>query len=79
MPAPGRSATMVARLDRPRTMRLLVVEDEQKVAEALREGLEGEGYDVTLEHTGEGAFFRATTERFDAILLDVAKQKAVAK
>jgi len=52
-------------------MRLLVVEDEQKVAEALREGLEGEGYDVTLEHTGEGAFFRATTERFDAILLDV--------
>ncbi len=52
-------------------MRLLVVEDEQKVAEALRQGLETEGYDVTLEQTGEGAFFRATTESFDAILLDV--------
>src|ERR671931_2207273 len=52
-------------------MRLLVVEDEQKVAEALREGLEGEGYEVAVEHTGEGAFFRATTERFDAIVLDV--------
>jgi DNA-binding response OmpR family regulator len=52
-------------------MRLLVVEDEQKVAEALGEGLADEGYDVALEHTGEGAFFRATTERFDAILLDV--------
>ena len=46
---------------------VLVVEDEQKVAHALREGLEGEGYLVALEHTGEGAFFRATTETFDVI------------
>src|SRR5262245_31113397 len=52
-------------------MRVLVVEDEQKVASALREGLEGEGYDVIVEHTGEGAFFRLNTERFDIILLDV--------
>jgi DNA-binding response OmpR family regulator len=56
---------------RETALRILVVEDEQKVAQALREGLEGEGYDVTLEHTGEGAFFRATTEAFDTILLDV--------
>ncbi len=52
-------------------MRVLVVEDEQKVAQALREGLEGEGYEVILEHTGEGAFFRITTETFDVILLDL--------
>jgi DNA-binding response OmpR family regulator len=52
-------------------MRILVVEDEPKVAQALRDGLEGEGYEVALEQTGEGAFFRATTEPFDAILLDV--------
>ncbi len=52
-------------------MRVLVVEDEQKVAHALREGLEGEGYEVTLELTGEGAFFRITTETFDVILLDL--------
>ena len=51
--------------------RLLVVEDEQKVANALREGLEGEGYDVVVERTGEGAFFRLNTETFDLILLDV--------
>jgi DNA-binding response OmpR family regulator len=49
----------------------LVVEDEQKVASALKEGLEGDGYDVVAEHTGEGAFFRLNTERFDVILLDV--------
>jgi DNA-binding response OmpR family regulator len=52
-------------------MRVLVVEDEQKVANALREGLEGERYDVVVERTGEGAFFRLNTESFDAILLDL--------
>jgi DNA-binding response OmpR family regulator len=52
-------------------VKVLVVEDEQKVADALREGLEGERYDVAVERTGESAFFRATTETFDLILLDL--------
>jgi DNA-binding response OmpR family regulator len=52
-------------------MRVLVVEDELKVANALREGLEGERYEVVVEHTGEGAFFRINTETFDVILLDL--------
>jgi DNA-binding response OmpR family regulator len=52
-------------------MRVLVVEDEQKVANALREGLEGEGYEVTVESSGEGAFYRVSTEQFDVILLDL--------
>ena len=52
-------------------MRVLFVEDEQKVANALQEGLEGEKYDVVVERTGEGAFFRVTTETFDVILLDL--------
>ena len=52
-------------------MRVLVVEDEQKVANALREGLEGERYEVVVERTGEAAFFRLNTEGFDAILLDL--------
>jgi len=52
-------------------IRVLVVEDEQKVANALKEGLEGEAYDVIVERTGEGAFFRVNTETFDIILLDL--------
>ena len=52
-------------------MRVLVVEDERKVANALREGLEGERHQVVLEGTGEGAFFRMNTESFDLILLDL--------
>ena len=54
-----------------RPLRLLVVEDERKVAEALRQGLEGEGYQVVVETSGEAAFFRLTTDRFDLILLDL--------
>ncbi len=52
-------------------MRILVVEDESKVADALREGLEDERYDVVVERTGEGAFFRVNTETFDVVLLDL--------
>ena len=55
----------------PHTVRVLVVEDEQKVANALKEGLEGETYDVSVERTGEGAFFRINTEIYDIILLDL--------
>ena len=50
---------------------MLVVEDEQKVADALREGFESERYDVVVERTGEGAFFRINTETFDVVLLDL--------
>ena len=52
-------------------MRVLVVEDERKVADALKEGLQAEEYDVAVERTGEGAFFRTATETFDLILLDL--------
>ena len=52
-------------------MRILVVEDEVKVANALKEGLEDERYNVVIAHTGEDAFFRINTEQFDVILLDV--------
>jgi len=52
-------------------MRILVVEDEQKVANALREGLEEEHFEVTVAPTGEDAFYRVNTEKFDLILLDL--------
>jgi len=50
--------------------RVLVVEDEPKVARALREGLSAEGYEVVIAPTGEDAFFRASSEPFDVLILD---------
>jgi DNA-binding response OmpR family regulator len=50
---------------------ILVVEDEEKVARALQEGLAAEGYQVTVAPTGEDGFFRASAERFDLVVLDL--------
>ena len=52
-------------------MRVLVVEDEKKMAEALRKGLESDGYDVKIANTGEDGFFLVTTETFDIVILDL--------
>jgi len=52
-------------------MRVLVVEDEKKMAEALRKGLESDGYSVKIANTGEDGFFLATTEEFDVVVLDL--------
>ncbi|HET6201542.1 MAG TPA: response regulator transcription factor [Planctomycetota bacterium] len=52
-------------------MRILVVEDEPKIARALEEGLRGEHYDVVLAKTGEEGFFRLSSEAFDLLLLDL--------
>ncbi len=52
-------------------MRILIIEDDPKVARALHEGLSAEGYDPTAAATGEDGFFAANQERFDLILLDL--------
>jgi len=52
-------------------VRILLVEDEIKVAGALQQGLAAEGYSVTVSHTGEEAFFLLTTQSFDLLLLDL--------
>jgi DNA-binding response OmpR family regulator len=52
-------------------MRVLVVEDEKKVAKALREGLEGEHYVVRVASSGEEGFFLVNHETFDCVVLDL--------
>lgn len=52
-------------------MRILLVEDETKVGEALSTGLQAEGYEITWAQTGEEGFFNASSQAFDLIVLDV--------
>jgi two-component system copper resistance phosphate regulon response regulator CusR len=52
-------------------VRILIVEDERKLAEALQSGLEAEGYAVRGAFTGEEGFYLASTETFDVMILDV--------
>ena len=54
-----------------RVMRVLVVEDEVKMASLLRRGLEREGYAVDVAGTGVDAVWYGTENDYDAIVLDV--------
>jgi len=48
-------------------MQILVVKDKAKVAEALREGLQAELYEVTVALTGEDGFYEARAAVFDSL------------
>jgi two-component system, OmpR family, copper resistance phosphate regulon response regulator CusR len=52
-------------------LRILVVEDEAKVARALHEGLQREQYEVVVAPTGEEGFFLVNAEKFDLVILDL--------
>ena len=52
-------------------MRILVVEDERKLAKVLESALTAEHYEVVVAPTGEDGFFRANAESFDLVLLDL--------
>lgn len=50
---------------------VLIVEDERKLLASLKKGLEQDGYDVITATTGEEGYYAATTEKVDAVLLDL--------
>jgi DNA-binding response OmpR family regulator len=52
-------------------MRILVAEDEKKVASFLEKGLREEGYSVDVAHDGTEAAMKAMVHDYDLLLLDV--------
>lgn len=52
-------------------MRILVIEDEHRIAEALKKGLEQERYAVDLAYTGRDGYELATCEDYDLIVMDL--------
>lgn len=52
-------------------MRILVVEDEHKIANSIKKGLEQESYAVDLAFTGTEGYAHASTEDYDLIILDL--------
>jgi two-component system copper resistance phosphate regulon response regulator CusR len=57
--------------EKGQVVRILVVEDEQKLGQALQQGLQAEQYEVALAHSGEEGFYLVQTEPFDLLILDV--------
>jgi DNA-binding response OmpR family regulator len=58
-------------LEEEKTMRILLAEDEPKVAEHIRTGLIAEGYAVDVAGDGDEAIWLAEENKYDALLLDV--------
>jgi two-component system copper resistance phosphate regulon response regulator CusR len=56
-------------------MRILIIEDEQKVAAFLRKGLEQEGYAVDVANDGEEGVYQAEAFDYDALILDLMLPK----
>ena len=52
-------------------MRLLVVEDDHKIAVAVQRGMEGEGFVVDVAADGDDGWWRATEGTYDLIVLDI--------
>ena len=56
-------------------MRVLVVEDERRLAAALKSGLEEEGFAVDVAFDGEQGVWLASEQPYDAIILDIMLPK----
>jgi len=57
--------------DGTQLVQILLIEDEQKLGAALREGLSAEGYSVRVARSGEEGFYQVHAQPFDIIILDV--------
>jgi len=51
-------------------MKILIVEDEKKVASFIKRGLENDGYQITVSHDGSDGLKRASSGEFNLIILD---------
>ena len=51
-------------------MKVLVIEDEKKIASFVRKGLEAQGFVVEMSHRGDEGYTLATTRPYDVLVLD---------
>lgn len=56
-------------------MRILVVEDEHKIANSIKQGLEQEGYVADVAYDGEEGFDLASEKVYDVVLMDLMLPK----
>ena len=52
-------------------MKLLLIEDDKKIATAVKRGLEGEGFSISVAYDGVDGLWMAKEGSYDAIILDI--------
>src|SRR5271167_844220 len=61
------SSEFLQRQEASLALRILIIEDDEKIGATLMEVLSREGYSTTLSRTGEDGFFRWSTDSFDLV------------
>jgi DNA-binding response OmpR family regulator len=56
-------------------MKILIIEDEKKIVQFLKQGLKSEGFAVETSFDGEDGLFKATEDQYDLIILDLKLPK----
>jgi DNA-binding response OmpR family regulator len=56
-------------------MRLLLIEDDEQVAEVLSDAFGSQGHETAIRHTGEDGLVYLTHDRPDAVVLDIRLPK----
>jgi DNA-binding response OmpR family regulator len=56
-------------------MRVLIIEDERKVADFIQKGMQQEGYAVDVARDGEDGAFQAASIEYDVVILDLMLPK----
>jgi DNA-binding response OmpR family regulator len=56
-------------------MRLLLIEDDERVAEVLSDAFGSQGHEIVIRHTGEDGLVYLTHDRPDAVVLDIRLPK----
>jgi DNA-binding response OmpR family regulator len=56
-------------------MKVLIIEDDQKLAALVKRGLSGDGHAVDIEHDGEGGYLCALRGAYDVVILDLMLPK----
>jgi DNA-binding response OmpR family regulator len=57
------------------SVRILIIEDEKKIADFIKRGLKEEGYAADVAYDGEQGYFLATANEYDLIILDLMLPK----
>jgi len=52
-------------------VKILVIEDEKKIASLIRKGLEAQSFVVDICHNGDEGYTLATTRPYDVLVLDI--------
>jgi DNA-binding response OmpR family regulator len=56
-------------------MKVLIIEDDQKLAALVKRGLSGDGHAVDIEHDGEAGYLCALHGSYDVVVLDIMLPK----